>query len=67
MEEVIDEAADRFKKTGEVYSEELISPQFISMLGRFLYWLPCVILRKKIKTYFSEKQNYNSSAVQRVY
>ena len=24
MEEVIDEAADRFKKTGEVYSEELI-------------------------------------------
>ena len=41
--------------------------QFISRLARFLCWLPSVIVHKKIKTYISEKQNYNSSAAQKVY
>ena len=32
---------------------------------RFICRLPCVIIHKKMKTYISEKQNYNSSAAQR--
>ena len=40
--------------------------QFISILDWFLCRLPCVIIHKKMKTYISEKQNYNSSAAQRI-
>ena len=43
-----------------------LSPQFISILDWFLCRLPCVIIHKKMKTYISEKQNYNSSAAQRL-
>ena len=44
----------------------VLSHQFISRLAQFLCWLPCEAVRKKIKTYISEKQNYNSSAAQRI-